>query len=740
MELKIYIKQATQFNAQGVAGVFIGTNPQTLQFTAGINNLPTNRQIFNYPNFIDATDNVSDLYKLKLTWSTAYEQFEVTDSSVLPKKSASGTLTFEGDVYTYIRKWLIDDVSAPFNAIAVRIVHVGCGSYEDYQITAKDITWCDNPNLVCTFDVVLKQKDQTYTCIQKTLISDNWQGWFQDRPLNGKKHPRFSYCNEQRPNGVLIAIWVLLSIVFTIIAILSYVLYPIINIVIGIINALIAFANAIINFLNFLGFSWSTFNTIAYLSFDDLFDSFAAVYLESAGCGREHPAPFVRDYIQNVCAKCGVTVTPDSAPLFFSSVIKVNSNADGDKTVANPYYNECYFYAPVQRGVRRFESIGLFSGVLINKTDYYIYDNRPLLALDQFLDEQKAKYNFEWVIKIDSGQPTLFIQRKDYFKQGALLYDFSKTSPDVSKINGGICYEWNDNKFPASMKGMYAKDATDKPGNESLKYFNDIVSFGLTDNNPNYDGMRDGTTNFGGTKFRLDGASEDYLYGAFQIMLTISGLILPLVNAAFIPIRNRIVEQIEDYADYALLIEGETCLQPKGLIWDSGSGFENSKVQKYASCVQIPNYAQPQPNLNYSSATWQQAHPPITKVAGSQFSIGYYHVQNILNTYSITKPALIMNYPLIMGVNFKDTLWDWFLWIDDPAKNPLLNQQFTVRINLCCEDLVKLGVFGDTNNIKLLQKVKLPLAYYQDGVITEITVSYDPDDVDGQYIEIKGYV
>ena len=40
------------------------------------------------------------------------------------KKSASGTLTFEGAAYQYLKKWLVDDDSAQLNAMDIKIEHV----------------------------------------------------------------------------------------------------------------------------------------------------------------------------------------------------------------------------------------------------------------------------------------------------------------------------------------------------------------------------------------------------------------------------------------------------------------------------------------------------------------------------------------------------------------------------------------------------------------------------------------
>lgn len=108
---------------------------------------------------------------------------------------------------------------------------------------------------------------------------------------------------------------------------------------------------------------------------------------------------------------------------------------------------------------------------------------------------------------------------------------------------------------------------------------------------------------------------------------------------------------------------------------------------------------------------------------------------------------MLVNYPMYFEPGYIDTLWDWFHWIDDPLKCPVLNQNWTAMIDLCCEDLQedvngkrRLGVLNDASGIALSEKVKLPVPYYGEGTITEIEVSYDPGDEYGQYIKIKGTV
>lgn len=756
MQLRIKIKQAFQYQATtGSQGYYQGGNPQALQFVAG--GLPAQRQWPNYGSYLDVTNDASNLTKLKLTWTTERDNAgTVVPGAFQPKKSSSGSLTFEADAYKYLRSWLVDDVSAPLNSVDVSIEHAGCGVYENYAIKATDLRWCEDAQ--CSFDVTLKQKDEPLSCIQRTLITNDHLGWFREGDTITKKHPRFSYCNEIRPNGTLVVQWFNM-------AVFSMFLITFITPLIIFWNSLVAIIKAIIAIINKLGGNVST--NLDYITFDDIKDSWSRLFVESAGCGREHPAPLIRDYIENVCRYCNIKVDATTADIFFASNITVQTSnpnrpdsSNGIIAVDNPHYNACYLFPQTKRGVRRFGNFGLgalFGYTEANTTDYWIADNAPLLTLDMFLDQLKSLYNAEWMIKSinQGGQlvPYLYFKRKDFFVQGSgnYVYDFTMNSADRMKIVEGICYEWNGKTTPAYCQGIYEADAADTCGNEARSQTNDIVSFGNVDDNPTFGGVLDKTLQFGAAKFRLDGASTDYIFDAMQVV--VNSQLLTGFMAGFM--RDIVYPAIEQYADYALLLRDETCTLPKILIWD-GASFENAKCRKYYyGHVNAGPEPYVNPQYNKTNTGWSAKHPPSIFVIGSHISLskakanptGIYRVQT-LGQIIAEQPARVVNYPMSFDTGYYDTLWDWFHWIDDPTLNPVLNQRWSVKLELCCDDLKvyddngkkRLGVFNDASQIALGEKVKLPAKYYPDGRITEITVSYDTSDTYGQYVELKGTV
>lgn len=741
MELKIRIRQtqyyAIEATSTGLAVgdpiIYAGSNPASLSPVLGTT--PDGG------TWRDITKDVANLDKLQLTWTTDRDLDGLAvPGAFAPKKTSSGSLIIEGEAYRFIRSWLVDNVAAPINTIDVQIEHVGCGTYDDWVIKSKQITWCEGE--ICEFSVNLQQLDPAYQCIQKTLISDNWQGMFQKQPTNGKKHPRFTYCNEVKPNGMMVMLWWISSVLVTLFIILAIILTPIINTIMAVIGVILSIIDAI---------SWLFGGSPDFddnFNFFDPFDAISSIgsfYVESSGCGRLHPAPLIRDYIDNVCKKCGVRVDAITAPIFYAETINIQTGAerqDGAKVRENPHYNACYLNAPVARGIRIFNN--LFSNDE-NTVDFYVEQNRPILALDMFLDELKTLYNAEWRLINVGTEPTLYFWRKDWYELGSPILDFSSNGEDRIKILQGVCFSWLDKKQHAYMRGLYSQDASDTCGNEALGRMNDIISFGDVTNNPTYDGELDKTSQyFSGTRFRLDGVSRDYIADAMQVVLNGSAL-NPTIPAIM---KNFIVPAMEKYADYALLMSGENCILPKVLIWDVGSGFEYAKAIRNKSTFPDngSSYPLPEPASYYNpyGFIWPMLYVPETFVLGSSLTfgsspIGKYTVQEYFGIDFYAKPAEIVNYPMFFNSKFKDTLYDWFHWIDDPRINPKINMQWNVKIELCCENLQKLKVFGDASTVQLMQKALLPLQYFNEGTITEITVDYEGDDY-GKHIQIKGVV
>lgn len=753
MELKLYIKQATVLDKSKDDIFYDGTTPQNLVATKIKNKpFPNNRKFPDYPNFIDVTGAVSDLYKLKLTWTQDKDSDGVsTPGASQAQKSASGTLTFEGEAFQLIKQWLIDDVSAPLNSISVKIQHVGCGEYLEYAIKAPDVNWCENE--VCTFDVTLKQQEERLNCIKSTLISDNHLGWFtpdisKEAPIDAiaadrRRHPRFSYCNEARPNGMLVMVWWMSATISAPILLVLIPLLGTINLVIKAINGIIGIVKKISNFFsgNKNKVDWEK---IPEFDFNEMLESYGAFFVESAGCGREHPAPLIRTYIENVCKKCSVEVTPESAPIFFAEYMDVETSSRGIINVKNPHYNACYLFAEVNKGVRRYQQLNAFSNQY-NKKDYFIPDNSPLLTLDWFLDELKTVYNADWRLK----DGVLYFQRKDWFKKNEYIYDFTEHGADRPKLLEGVCFEWNERKYPAYTEGLYSSDAADTSGNNAKRNMNDYVGHGNTDDNPNFEGKLDKTIQYGATKFRLDGIDVDYLYDAFQVVVNGSVFTPYLAGVMF----DYVYRAIDEFADYALLLSDENTTMPKILLWD-GVSRENARcIRPYAASYEAGNLPPINETYNTNKVPWYEHNKAITDVRGAKLTFpkskkGYYFLSDISGARKVIKEPMLMNYYMYFAPGYMDSLWDWFHWIDDPKKTPVMNMTWKAKIELCCDELkekdsegnYRLNVLKEASEIVLGEKVKLPLKYYQDGRISEIEVSYDPTENIGQHIVLKGTV
>jgi hypothetical protein len=120
--------------------------------------------------------------------------------------------------------------------------------------------------------------------------------------------------------------------------------------------------------------------------------------------------------------------------------------------------------------------------------------------------------------------------------------------------------------------------------------------------------------------------------------------------------------------------------------------------------------------------------------------IGKYTVQEYFGIDFYARPAELCNYPMFFNSKFTENIYDFLHWIDDTRINPSTSREWTLKIELCCEDLQRLGVLNDASDIKLLGKVILPTQFYNEGKIKEITVDYDSSNEIGKNISLKGVV
>jgi len=262
---------------------------------------------------------------------------------------------------------------------------------------------------------------------------------------------------------------------------------------------------------------------------------------------------------------------------------------------------------------------------------------------------------------------------------------------------------------------------------------------------------------FGGTRFRLDGASTDDIMDAMQLILNTMGIL----STGFVGIIMYaiVIPALEEFADYALLLKDETCSLPKIIIWD-GQSYENAKAvqsKMVSTDIIIQTIPAPQPEINtpYNNypvpMNWYNGNPTLSRHAAETFVRGssltfvstpfnYYTVSDFIGVVKYQKPAILVNYPMYFAPGFYDSMFDWFHFLDDPSNNPTLNMNFRIKIGLCCEDIQRIKPFKDGSEIELVELVKLDGTFYTDGKVTEYTIDYNPDSERGASIEIKGTV
>ncbi|WP_133177640.1 hypothetical protein [Chitinophaga parva] len=664
MNLRIYLRHYQLYDANNNPVYYDGTGPTQLrQFIGPVPN----------HEYVEYTDDFDGLDKLRLSWSE-----NETDRGDNVQAGLSNSLTAMGDAYTFIMDWLNDHVAAPLNAIEAVIEDYGCGKYASFLIKADGIAYCDDGK--CNVDVNLKQADAPWSCIEKTLVTDNWQGWFPTaaEPLNaGKQHPRYTYCDEFRPAFFLGLLFSCISMIALPMYILSVTLVPVVL-------AIITIASVIIHKLKKLRDQLKDMT-----GWGPVTHAIQNMYLNAAGCGREMPSPLVRDYIANVCDKCGIKYSKETIPMLF------------DPT--SDYYNLTWTQSEIQKGVKK-----------DNTDQFWIEANDPLITLDMLLNKLKDVFNAKWRI---AGN-VLYFRRKDAFDPG-LLYDFT-TEPDKSKLVTFTCYEWNGDKKPAYAKAGYTQDATDTVGNDAISRFNTYVEFNKPIN-PMLEGEMTKINQFSPARFRFDGVGPDYIEDAAKSMIDLTGNLLELITHNFRDAFHTVDKGV-------LLVKDDKFVTPKLIIWDGRSYRDARAIGTYGwGRDGANNFPQKNPVYNTDGKDYAQVHAS---------DIGR---SDTCDPVCFGEYSTIWNYPMVYDEMFLGNLWDRFHQIDDPRVNPPMNKNFTAVLACCCDDLQRIGVMGDTSQVKINAKVKIrDKGWFPYGRVESIEVSYDPTARDGRTITLKG--
>ena len=449
-------------------------------------------------------------------------------------KSFGERITFVGEAFSYLSDKFVTNPNGKFERVDFTLIDNCCGDDRvifEGAIFGENVEWCEGDCFLTVQAVQFDDYTAKVDCIRSTLIYDNHDGFQQ------QQHPRMTYCLEYRP-GVLQDIVLIFGIILNLqIVILS----PLIAAV----ATIVAVVTAVVNFLNALGANLTAPSfagdggVLAQIS--NLIQTVNSFII---GCGRRHPSPLVREYIDNVCRKCGIE--------WSSSIFK---------DPASDYYNTVLYNAPVEKGKRPI--LNPFSAITT-----WIDENKPIKTLDGFLTELGTVFNAKH--RIVNG--VLYFERKDFFNDNEEWVDYD-TLKAAKLTDGVICYQWRQDDAAAVLRLAYQEDAVDWVGNEALPRFNNLIEWNIPVN-ARQKGIEERFMPFGTPRFRDDGIDRDVL-GDYAWFPAYSGA-------------------LNTYSGVLIQNNG-TSFQPKLIIWD-GQNINLAKARRYA----IPGFPiDPLRNYNY---------------------------------------------------------------------------------------------------------------------------------------------
>ena len=445
-----------------------------------------------------------------------------------PKQSYSSELVFYDNGYDILKAALLDDPAGFNKEVEVEIFDDCCKGEPVFVgfIRGDSIDWCEPK---CFISAQIFEQIPDLNCIQSTLIADDHANFATET-----QHPKVRYCVELKPQFLHV---VIIYFAFILVQAVTVVLATII-VAILLITAVIAAICAILDFICGLSFIDCTApdcdssfsspgNLIDFLG--NLLNDVINIVL---GCGRFHPSPLLRDYIDNACSKCSLT---------FESSILTDSNS--------PYYNTLLFSAPVEKGRPQ------------NSTDgTLIPGNEPLLTLEQlFLEYLNPTFN----AKFEITDGVLKFERKDFFGVGATWVNTVELLKAGRILDDEICFNWLKDPRPAFGRFEYSLDAVDYLGNEANNRFNDIVEWNPS-GSPLFTGEHTVTLPFGMARFRddnINGTVMDYF-------LSFAGGVFNDVFGGQFSDNNEV-----------LIMNQNTAFQLKLLIWEIEAGADEGKIR-----------------------------------------------------------------------------------------------------------------------------------------------------------------
>ena len=598
----------------------------------------------------EMTEFTEGLEKLQITWDAINNATTSNEAGSNYDKGLSLSLTFSRDAFTFIWNWLLSNPCQMLNSIDVRIDDVIAGkSYRLFEIKCDNIKY--QPENDCMMEVQLREQDTTWHCVHKTFIWDDWNGF-----MSTQEHPCFLTCVEPRPRLVNSARMGIL------IFIRACPITEALNRVVGL-KPMFKDARNILNADNFV------------------------------------PSPLIRDYINNVAGKCGMTADT----IFHRS--------------GTPEYNACIFH-PLAGAMHDNDNDDKLSPSLFFKKD-----NRWNVTLAEFLDLLKVLYCSEWYIT--ATNQLVFKPTQELIQLSPIL-DFTTNNYPVRDL----AYTFSGTKKAAYGRYQYQVDGGDMGSQEIGPLYNDITDYDGPSDNPMLEGETSKNIQFGATAFIRDGRVRDYTNQLIEdgkivafVLLAIVFVLAATQTAGTFSIgaglitagvaiywasqinegRSRELHRefryhTSDYTGAVRLVMSSQTLTPRILIWD-GVNKARAKV--------VAQESMPVPNTYYN--------PDATP----------YDVLNEIGQDN--SPKTVFNYPVYFDSNFQNNLFDRFHdQIDNPLKSLETNQEFEFNTDLCTGLNTSLGLWSeDTPKIGYLVKIEKRNGYDVYGRIRHIQVDYD---------------
>lgn len=462
--------------------------------------------------------------KIELNGTLINGRIEGTDTFQITLRSAdeegrltktfSSELTFYDDGFNILKTALIDPANGYSQKVQVKVYDDCCFGdpvFEGY-IYGDAIDWCE-PGCYITANIV--EEDEQINCVKSTIIWDNWNG-FQNAT-----RPIIRYCIETRPEFISYVLFWLQSIIIQIFNVIAFVVFPVLLVIVSVIY-LVCYVIGLICDIPLIDCDAPSCDG-AFNNPQEFIALFYDIREDISGllvaCGRFHPSPYVRDYIENVCQKCGLT--------FQSSILK---------NPASPYHKMVMTSAQVQKGRTK------------NSTNYSVIDNNlPVESLESYLvDYLKPMFNADY--RVANG--VLIFERKDFFQSTTTWIDTEQLLNDGKIIDDTICYNWIDKPRYAYGRFEYTRDAIDYVGTEANYRYNDIVEW----NNP-YNAGQSGELNrtllSSPSRYREDGIDTD----VYSFMANaLGGIIDQLFGGVFSSFQKALLVNQHTFYNYKFMI------------------------------------------------------------------------------------------------------------------------------------------------------------------------------------------